>query len=48
MERTFAWLSNYRRGPRDYETRPEHHDAMIYIAVIMTTSRRLTHTMITR
>jgi transposase len=41
VERTFAWLSKYRRCVRDYETRPEHHEAMIYIAMIMTMSRRL-------
>lgn len=41
VERTFAWLSKYRRCVRDYETRPEHHEAMIYIAMIMAMSRRL-------
>lgn len=41
VERTFAWLSKYRRCVRDYETRPDHHEAMIYIAMIMTMSRRL-------
>ncbi len=24
----------------DYETRPEHHEAMVYIATVMTMSRR--------
>lgn len=44
VERTFAWLSKYRRSVRDYETRPENHEAMIYIAMITTTSRRLPRT----
>jgi hypothetical protein len=26
---------------RDYETRPDHAEAMVYIAMIMTMSRRL-------
>lgn len=41
VECTFAWLSKYRRSVRDYETQPENHEAMIYIAMIMTMSRRL-------
>jgi transposase len=41
VERTFAWISKHRRCVRDYETRPEHHEAMVYIATIMTMSRRL-------
>jgi transposase len=41
VERTFAWISKYRRCVRDYETRPDHHEAMIYIAMIITMSRRL-------
>lgn len=44
VERTLAWLSKHRRCVRDYETRPDHHEAMIYIATIMTMSRRLTRT----
>jgi transposase len=42
VERTFAWISKHRRCVRDYETRPDHHEAIIYIAMIMTMSRRLT------
>jgi transposase len=42
VERTFAWISKHRRCVRDYETRPDHHEAMVYIAMIMTMSRRLT------
>ncbi|WP_429428424.1 IS5 family transposase [Nocardia sp. GAS34] len=44
VERTLAWISKHRRLVRDYETRPDHHEAMVYIATIMTTSRRLTRT----
>jgi transposase len=42
VERTLAWISKYRRCVRDYETRPDHSEAMVYIAMIMTMSRRLT------
>jgi transposase len=41
VERTLAWISKHRRCVRDYETLPEHAEAMVYIAMIMTTSRRL-------
>jgi transposase len=41
VERTLAWISKYRRCVRDYETLPEHSEAMVYIAMIMTMSRRL-------
>lgn len=41
VERTLAWISKHRRCVRDYETRPDHHEAMVYIATIMTMSRRL-------
>ena len=41
VERTLAWISKHRRCVRDYETRPEHAEAMVYIAMIMTMSRRL-------
>ena len=44
VERTLAWITKHRRLVRDYETRPDHHEAMIYIATIMTMSRRLTRT----
>ena len=40
-ERTLAWISKHRRCVRDYETLPEHSEAMVYIAMIMTMSRRL-------
>ena len=42
VERTLAWISKYRRCVRDYETRTDHSEAMVYIAMIMTMSRRLT------
>jgi transposase len=41
VERSFGWILKHRRCVRDYETRPDHHEAMIYIAMIHTTSRRL-------
>jgi transposase len=46
MERTFAWISKRRRCVPDYETKPDHHEAMIYIAmiIIMNMSRRLART----
>ncbi|WP_062993998.1 IS5 family transposase [Nocardia anaemiae] len=42
VERSFAWISKHRRCVRDYETLPTNHEAMVYIAMIMTMSRRLT------
>jgi transposase len=44
VERTLAWISKRRRCVRDYETLPEHHEAMVHIAMIMTMSRRLART----
>jgi transposase len=44
VERTFAWRSKHRRCVRDYETKPDHHEAMIYIVMIMNMSRRLART----
>jgi len=41
VERTLAWISKHRRCVRDYETLPENAEAMVYIAMIMTMSRRL-------
>ncbi len=41
VERTLAWISKHRRCVRDYETRPEHAEAVVHIAMIMTMSRRL-------
>ena len=41
VERTFAWLSRYRRHSKDYERNPETSEAFIYIAMINLMSRRL-------
>jgi transposase len=41
VERTFGWLMRYRRLVRDYERRPDHHEAMVYWATIMIMTRRL-------
>lgn len=41
VERTFGWITKHRRCIRDYETLPEHHKAMVHIAMINTMSRRL-------
>ena len=42
VERTFAWLSKYRRLSKDYECRPETSEAMIRWAMIGRMSRGLT------
>ncbi len=42
--RTFGWITKHRRCVRDYETLPQHHEAMVTIAMIMTMSRRLART----
>jgi transposase len=44
VERTFGWITKYRRCVRDYETLSEHHEAIVYISMIMTMSRRLART----
>ena len=41
VERTFAWISKYRRTVRDYERLPGHHEAMIHWAMIAIMARRL-------
>jgi putative transposase len=41
VERTFSWISRYRRHSKDYERNPETSEAMIYIAMINLMSRRL-------
>ena len=33
VERSFAWISKYRRNSKDYERKPESSKAMIYIAM---------------
>ncbi|MGB9033963.1 MAG: IS5 family transposase [Paeniglutamicibacter sp.] len=41
VERTFAWTTNRRRNTRDYERNPQHSEAFIYWASIITLTRRL-------
>jgi hypothetical protein len=41
VQRTFGWISKKRRCVRDYETLPEHHEAMLHLAMVMTMSRRV-------
>ncbi|MCJ0907226.1 transposase [Rhodococcus sp. ARC_M6] len=44
VERSFAWINRRRRCVRDYETRPDHHEAMVHIAMIAAMTRRLART----
>jgi transposase len=44
VERTFGWITKYRRCVRDYASVPEHHEAIVYMSMIMTRSRRLART----
>ena len=41
VERTFGWLLRYRRLVRDYERRPDHHEAMVLWAVVTIMTRKL-------
>ena len=41
VERTFAWLGNFRRLSKDYEVKPAHEEAIIYLASTSLLSRRL-------
>ncbi len=41
VERTFGWLSNYRRLAKDYEYHPASSEALILIAAIHLMARRL-------
>lgn len=41
VERSFGWLLRYRRLVRDYERRPEHHEAMVYWATVLSMTRRM-------
>lgn len=43
VERTFGWLNRHRRLVRDYERRPEHHEAMVLWATTMIMTRQLVH-----
>jgi putative transposase len=40
VERTFAWLSRYRRLSKDYEFNTRSSEAWLYIAMIHVTVRR--------
>lgn len=40
VERTFAWLTRYRRTARDYELRPDTVEAMTYAAMVHLMTRR--------
>lgn len=42
VERTFAWLGRYRRLSKDYERLTEHSEAIVKIATVNLTLRRLT------
>ncbi|WP_018637615.1 transposase, partial [Parafrankia elaeagni] len=42
VERTLGWLMFHRRLARDYETLPASSEAMIHIAMIDNTARRVT------
>jgi transposase len=44
VERTFGWLMRYRRLVRDYERRPDHHEAMVLWATVTIMTRQLTRT----
>jgi transposase len=44
VERTFGWLMRHRRLVRDYERRPEHHEAMVLWATVAIMTRQLART----
>ena len=41
VERTFFWISNYRRNSKDYERLPESSEAIVYISMIHLMIRRV-------
>ncbi|GAA1315397.1 transposase [Saccharothrix xinjiangensis] len=41
VERTLAWITGHRRGVRDCERLPHHHEAMVRWSMIRVTTRRL-------
>ncbi|MCA1835890.1 MAG: IS5 family transposase, partial [Actinobacteria bacterium] len=41
VEHSFGWLLRHRRLVRDYERRPDHHEALVYWATVMIMTRRL-------
>jgi putative transposase len=42
VERTFAWLNQYRRLSKDYELLPEVSESMVYVAMTRLMLKRLT------
>jgi transposase len=42
MERSFTWLTKFRRLVRDYDTLPATHEALIWTAATSRLSNRLT------
>jgi len=44
VKRTLAWITRCRRGVRDYERLPAHHETIVYWAMIITMTRRLART----
>jgi len=44
VERTFAWLANFRRLSKDYEVKTTHSEAFIHIASGSLLTRRLAKT----
>lgn len=44
VERTLAWITRRRRLARDYERRPESHEAMVRWAMLQVMTRRLAQT----
>ncbi|MBC7472654.1 MAG: transposase, partial [Candidatus Sericytochromatia bacterium] len=41
VERTFAWLYNYRRLSKDYERLPQTSESLIYLAMIRLMLKRV-------
>jgi transposase len=41
VERTFGWLLRYRRLVRDYDRRPDHHEARVLWASVTVMTRKL-------
>lgn len=45
VERTFAWISKFRRFSKDYEYLPETSESMIYATMVNIMVRRLAKTL---
>ena len=41
VERTFAWLTRFRRLNRDHEAQPRNSETMVRLAMIILMARRL-------